>query len=185
MARHAEQDDAAQRLRPAQPQGAHPGDARPASDTPEMIQRLAEAGADAFRINMSHGDHDDHARRIEAIRALESAISDGRRRSSPICRGRSSASAASTATRPSSRPARASSSIATRRSATRRARRFRTRRFSPRSSRDAAARRRRQARLPRRRGRARTDRGAASRSVARSPTIRASTSPTWCCRWRR
>ena len=46
----------------------------PASDTPEMIQRLAEAGADAFRINMSHGDHKDHARRIAAIRALENAL---------------------------------------------------------------------------------------------------------------
>jgi len=43
----------------------------PASDTPEMIRRLAEAGADAFRINMSHGNHEDHAKRIEAIRRLE------------------------------------------------------------------------------------------------------------------
>ena len=32
----------------------------PASDTPAMIRRLAEAGADAFRINMSHGTHADH-----------------------------------------------------------------------------------------------------------------------------
>ncbi len=46
----------------------------PASDTPEMIRRLVEAGADAFRINMSHGDHIDHARRIAAIRALESEL---------------------------------------------------------------------------------------------------------------
>jgi len=43
----------------------------PASDTPEMIRALAEAGADAFRINMSHGNHDDHRRRIAAIRRLE------------------------------------------------------------------------------------------------------------------
>src|SRR3712207_8410994 len=43
----------------------------PASDTPEMIRALAEAGADAFRLNMSHGSHTDHLRRIEAIRALE------------------------------------------------------------------------------------------------------------------
>jgi pyruvate kinase len=43
----------------------------PASDTPEMIRQLAEAGADAFRINMSHGSHADHQRRIEAIRSLE------------------------------------------------------------------------------------------------------------------
>jgi pyruvate kinase len=46
----------------------------PASDTPAMIRRLAEAGADAFRINMSHGNHKDHARRIAAIRALEAEI---------------------------------------------------------------------------------------------------------------
>ena len=46
----------------------------PASDSPEMIRRLAEAGADAFRINMSHGDHKDHKRRIAAIRALEGEL---------------------------------------------------------------------------------------------------------------
>ncbi len=28
----------------------------PASNTPEMIAKLFQAGADAFRINMSHGD---------------------------------------------------------------------------------------------------------------------------------
>src|SRR3546814_26617 len=43
----------------------------PASDTPEMIRALFVAGADAFRINMSHGNHEDHAARIAAIRALE------------------------------------------------------------------------------------------------------------------
>ncbi len=46
----------------------------PASDTPEMIRRLSQAGADAFRINMSHGKHEDHARRIAAVRALESEL---------------------------------------------------------------------------------------------------------------
>ena len=46
----------------------------PASDTPAMIRRLAEAGADAFRINMSHGTHADHAKRIAAIRALEAEL---------------------------------------------------------------------------------------------------------------
>ena len=46
----------------------------PASDTPEMIRRLSQAGADAFRINMSHGSHEDHARRIAAVRALESEL---------------------------------------------------------------------------------------------------------------
>jgi pyruvate kinase len=46
----------------------------PASDTPEMIRKLAEAGADAFRINMSHGNHEDHQRRIAAIRRLETEL---------------------------------------------------------------------------------------------------------------
>ena len=39
-----------------------------------MIRRLAEAGADAFRVNMSHGTHADHAKRIETIRALEKEL---------------------------------------------------------------------------------------------------------------
>jgi pyruvate kinase len=36
-----------------------------------MIRDLYLAGADAFRINMSHGAHEDHATRISSIRALE------------------------------------------------------------------------------------------------------------------
>lgn len=43
----------------------------PASNSPEMIRQLFIAGADAFRINMSHGAHEDHATRIAAIRAME------------------------------------------------------------------------------------------------------------------
>ena len=39
-----------------------------------MIRKLAEAGADAFRGNMSHGTHDEHRRRIETIRALEKEL---------------------------------------------------------------------------------------------------------------
>ncbi len=43
----------------------------PASSTPEMIRKLYLAGADAFRINMSHGAHAEKAGVIAAIRALE------------------------------------------------------------------------------------------------------------------
>jgi pyruvate kinase len=43
----------------------------PASSTPEMISQLFHAGADVFRLNFSHGTHEDHAARIEAIRTLE------------------------------------------------------------------------------------------------------------------
>ena len=43
----------------------------PASSTQEMIRALFDAGADVFRLNMSHGDHADHKARFDAIRAVE------------------------------------------------------------------------------------------------------------------
>ena len=43
----------------------------PASRDPDMLRHLWRAGADAFRINLSHGDHQGHAETIAAIRALE------------------------------------------------------------------------------------------------------------------
>src|SRR6201996_4281811 len=43
----------------------------PASSTPEMIAKLYEAGADAFRVNMSHGDQASKVAVIAAIRGLE------------------------------------------------------------------------------------------------------------------
>ena len=43
----------------------------PASESPEMIRSLFDAGADVFRLNFSHGTHDDHAARIARIRKLE------------------------------------------------------------------------------------------------------------------
>lgn len=46
----------------------------PASSTPEMIEKLFLAGADAFRINMSHGDQESKIPLIEAIRKLEKRI---------------------------------------------------------------------------------------------------------------
>ncbi len=46
----------------------------PASSTPEMIEKLFLAGADAFRINMSHGDQASKIPLIEAIRGLEKRI---------------------------------------------------------------------------------------------------------------
>jgi pyruvate kinase len=39
-----------------------------------MIRKLFIAGADAFRVNMSHGAHEDHARAIADIRALEKEL---------------------------------------------------------------------------------------------------------------
>ncbi len=43
----------------------------PASRDPQMLRKLLLAGVDAFRVNMSHGDHETHAKTIDAIRALE------------------------------------------------------------------------------------------------------------------
>ena len=43
----------------------------PASRSPDMIAKLLAAGVDAFRVNMSHGDHETHAQTIAAIRAAE------------------------------------------------------------------------------------------------------------------
>lgn len=46
----------------------------PASGSPEMIRKLFLAGADAFRINMSHGAHADKVPVVQAIRALEKEL---------------------------------------------------------------------------------------------------------------
>ena len=43
----------------------------PASSDPDMLRLLLRAGADAFRLNMSHGEHADHEKALRAIRALE------------------------------------------------------------------------------------------------------------------
>ncbi|WP_128254851.1 pyruvate kinase [Falsirhodobacter deserti] len=44
----------------------------PASSSYEVIRALFEAGADVFRLNMSHGSHDDIRARHEIIRRIES-----------------------------------------------------------------------------------------------------------------
>lgn len=43
----------------------------PASDPPERLMMLIQAGVDCFRLNFSHGGREDHARRMGAIRAAE------------------------------------------------------------------------------------------------------------------
>ena len=43
----------------------------PATSTPAQIEALFQAGVDVFRLNFSHGSHDDHRARVETIRALE------------------------------------------------------------------------------------------------------------------
>jgi pyruvate kinase len=46
----------------------------PSSRAPDRVIALAKAGADVFRLNMSHGTHADHAAAFEAVRAAEAAI---------------------------------------------------------------------------------------------------------------
>ena len=43
----------------------------PASSNAEMLAQLFQAGADVFRLNFSHGSHEDHGRNIDLIRELE------------------------------------------------------------------------------------------------------------------
>lgn len=46
----------------------------PASASPGMLEALFLAGGDTFRLNFSHGTHEDHARVHAAIRALEKEV---------------------------------------------------------------------------------------------------------------
>lgn len=46
----------------------------PASSDPEMIEKLVRAGADAFRVNMSHADHSVHTKTIANVRAVEAKL---------------------------------------------------------------------------------------------------------------
>src|SRR3990167_4648379 len=40
----------------------------PATDTPEMMMKLIQAGVNCVRVNFSHGTHADHQKRIELVR---------------------------------------------------------------------------------------------------------------------
>jgi len=42
----------------------------PATESKQVLRQLIEAGATTFRLNFSHGDHEDHAGRISAIRQV-------------------------------------------------------------------------------------------------------------------
>ena len=46
----------------------------PASSSPEMLKKLFLCGVDTFRLNFSHGSHEDHAKVHAAIRALEAEL---------------------------------------------------------------------------------------------------------------
>ena len=46
----------------------------PATDQPEVLARIVEAGAQIFRLNFSHGETEEHVRRIKAVRELEQEL---------------------------------------------------------------------------------------------------------------
>src|SRR3954451_21246283 len=39
----------------------------PASESPEILEQLIDAGMNVARLNFSHGDHDEHKARIDRI----------------------------------------------------------------------------------------------------------------------
>src|SRR5437763_3531695 len=43
----------------------------PASETPDVLRALIEAGMDSARLNLSHGSHADHAARARLVRELQ------------------------------------------------------------------------------------------------------------------
>ncbi len=46
----------------------------PASNTPEKLEELVKAGADIFRLNFSHGTHDDHLKVIKYVREINEKL---------------------------------------------------------------------------------------------------------------
>ncbi|MDH5402824.1 MAG: pyruvate kinase [Candidatus Heimdallarchaeota archaeon] len=54
--------------------GSIVGTIGPASDTPEMLEKLIDVGLDVVRLNLSHGTHDDHRKRFETIRDVNDQI---------------------------------------------------------------------------------------------------------------
>jgi len=46
----------------------------PASESPEILEQLIEAGMNVARLNFSHGDHDEHLARIQRIREISEKL---------------------------------------------------------------------------------------------------------------
>src|SRR6478752_6534409 len=43
----------------------------PVSSTHDAVRRLVDAGVDAIRLNLSHGNHEDHAERAKVVREVQ------------------------------------------------------------------------------------------------------------------
>ena len=46
----------------------------PASESREVLTRMAQAGMNVARINFSHGTHPEHAKKIETVCAVREAL---------------------------------------------------------------------------------------------------------------
>ncbi|HHT66537.1 MAG TPA: pyruvate kinase, partial [Clostridiales bacterium] len=46
----------------------------PAVDNPEILERLMRKGMDAARMNFSHGDHDEHKKRLENFKKVRDKL---------------------------------------------------------------------------------------------------------------
>ena len=46
----------------------------PASDSPDQLRKLIQAGLDVARLNFSHGTHEEHAAKIQLIRRLSEEL---------------------------------------------------------------------------------------------------------------
>ena len=46
----------------------------PASKSPEMLEKLFNAGVNVFRLNFSHGSYEDHKENFDNIRKLEKKL---------------------------------------------------------------------------------------------------------------
>ena len=46
----------------------------PASDKVEIIEGLIKAGANMFRLNFSHGSHEEHQARIDTIKSVREEV---------------------------------------------------------------------------------------------------------------
>ena len=47
----------------------------PACESPETLEALIRAGMNVARLNFSHGDHEEHRKRLEAIRGAATRLS--------------------------------------------------------------------------------------------------------------
>ena len=46
----------------------------PASESREALIQLAQAGVNIFRLNFSHGTHEDHLARLQTIRSISDEL---------------------------------------------------------------------------------------------------------------